>query len=103
MPEGGPASVLLLLANAGLARARRRGQHLGFSGREQAEFPEILRPESAPAGAGAVDQLRTCRPHLVRHAAQYHAAAEPRAPGLGPSTATGLFGERPGGAWIGRL
>src|SRR5206468_6786600 len=62
------ASWLLLLAGAGLARAERRRQHVGFrSGREEG-LRSVSARESGATGARAPHRLRTGGARLVRYA-----------------------------------
>src|SRR3954471_15906427 len=75
------APRLLLLAVAGLARERRRGQHVGLRSRPGAgrkgteELRRVSAPESGAPGARAPDRVRAGRAHLVRYAANDDAGA----------------------------
>ena len=67
---------LLLFAGAGLARAQRRRQHLGFRSRRQEGFRPVPARQGRAAGEGTAHQLRPDLPDLVRYAA--HDERRPR-------------------------
>ena len=67
--EARDATRLLLLAVAGLARAGRRGQHLGLRPRRGQALRRLPARQGRAAGARAAHQLRSGRADLVRHAA----------------------------------
>src|SRR3954471_6522110 len=84
------APRLLLLAVAGLARERRRGQHVGLRSRPGAgrkgteELRRVSAPQSGAPGARTPDRVRVGRAHLVRYSANDDAGAWPALRGYRP-------------------
>ena len=68
---------LLLLPGAGLARAERRGQHVGFRARREEGLRPVPAEQGGAAGQGVAERLWARGARLVRYAADDDRRARP--------------------------